>query len=87
MTVVLVLLVVDATSAKTEPRGLTIHAKEEYIAFHHRRQTQNTSEFLKTYNQRGRCIIMGWLGLIGRLGQRACPHVLETGGMIDLYFL
>ena len=52
MTVVLVLLVVDATSAKTEPRGLTIHAKEEYIAFHHRRQTQNTSEFLKTYNQR-----------------------------------
>jgi transposase len=40
------------TRAKTEPRGLTIHAKQEYIAFHNRRQTQNTPEFLKTYNQR-----------------------------------
>ncbi len=40
------------TRAKTEPRSLTIHTKQEYIAFHHRRQTQNTPEFLKTYNQR-----------------------------------
>ena len=40
------------TRAKTEPRGLTIHTKQEYIALHHRREIQHTPEFLKTYNQR-----------------------------------
>ncbi len=40
------------TRAKTEPRGLTVHPKQEYIALHHRREIQHTPEFLKTYNQR-----------------------------------
>jgi transposase len=40
------------TRAKTEPRGLTIQTQKEYIALHHRREIQNTPEFLKTYNQR-----------------------------------
>jgi len=40
------------TRAKTEPRSLTIHPKQEYIALHERREIQNTPEFLKTYNQR-----------------------------------
>ena len=40
------------TRAKTEPRGLTIHTKQEYIALHHRCEIQHTPEFLKTYNLR-----------------------------------
>lgn len=40
------------TRAKTEPRSLTIHPKQEYTALHDRREIQNTREFLKTYNLR-----------------------------------
>ncbi len=40
------------TRAKKEPRALTIRTQDEHIALQHRREVQNTSEFLKTYNQR-----------------------------------
>lgn len=64
------------TRAKTEPRSLTIHTKQEYIAFHHRRQTQNTPEFLKTYNQRA--------GIEGTISQGVRCSALRQSRYIGL---
>ena len=64
------------TRAKTEPRGLTIHRKQEYIALHHRREIQHTPEFLKTYNQRA--------GIEGTISQGVRRSALRQSRYIGL---
>jgi transposase len=64
------------TRAKTEPRELTIHPKQEYTALHHRREIQNTPEFLKTYNQRA--------GIEGTISQGVRRSALRQSRYIGL---
>ena len=64
------------TRAQTEPRGLTIHTKQEYIALHHRREIQHTPEFLKTYNLRA--------GIEGTISQGVRRSALRQSRYIGL---
>ena len=64
------------TRAKTEPRGLTIHTKQEYIALHSRREIQHTPEFLRTYNQRA--------GIEGTISQGVRRSALRQSRYIGL---
>ena len=64
------------TRAQTEPRALTIHRKQEYIALHHRREIQHTPEFLKTYNQRA--------GIEGTISQGVRRSALRQSRYIGL---
>ena len=64
------------TRAKTEPRGLTIHPKQEYIALHSRRKVQHTPEFLIPYNQRA--------GIEGTISQGVRRSALRQSRYVGL---
>jgi transposase len=64
------------TRAKTQPRGLTIRAKEQQIALLKRREAQTSSDFLEIYRQRA--------GIEGTLSQGVRRSSLRQSRYIGL---